>query len=248
MVFREFGSKNLPTAILLHGGGLAPWSLESAAKMLSADHHCVLPVLDGHSGADRRFTSVRDNAAEIAEFIESEIGEVELLHGVSLGGQIALELLSLRPKLFRFAVVESALCIPSRMTAAMIAPSVKMSYGLTKYRWFARLQADYLGIPKEYFEDYYRDTCAIDERDMAAFLYANALYELKPELINTEARVLAVCGGKEYGFMKSSALKISERVPNGESLIVPRLRHGELSLARADEFCLLVRNFCAREA
>ena len=27
--------------------------------------------------------------------------------------------------------------------------------------WFARWQASYLGIPKNLFEDYYRNTCAI---------------------------------------------------------------------------------------
>ena len=248
MVYRELGAKNLPTAILLHGGGLAPWSLESAAKALACEYYCVLPVLDGHSGADRHFTSIEDNAAEIVEFIESEIGEVELLHGVSLGGQTALEMLALRPGLCRCAVIESALCIPSKVTASLIAPSVKMSYGLTKRKWFARLQANYLGIPKERFEDYYRDTCAIIERDMASLLRANALYELKPSLRKIGARVLAVCGGAEYGFMKRSARLISESVPNGECLIIPRLRHGELSLNKAEKFASIAANFCSREA
>ena len=248
MVYREYGAKNPPTAILLHGGGLAPWSLESAAKALACEYHCVLPVLDGHSGADRHFTSIEDNAAEIVEFIESEIGEVELLHGVSLGGQTALEMLSLRPGLCRFAVIESALCIPSQATASLIVPSVKVSYGLTKRKWFARLQAAYLGIPRDLFEEYYRDTCAIVERDMAEFLNANALYELKPSLRKTETRVLAVCGGAEYGFMKRSARLISESVPNGECLIIPHLRHGELSLNKADEFASIAANFCSREA
>ena len=56
------------------------------------------------------------------------------------------------------AVIESALVIPSKMTAALLPSSLKMSYGLIQKEWFARKQFAALRIPEEFFEDYFRDT------------------------------------------------------------------------------------------
>ena len=85
-----------------------------------------------------------------------------------------------------------------------------MSYELVKQRWFARMQADYLGIPKALFWDYYRDTCAITKADMIAFLKANSLYTIQPGLSETTAKVLIVAGAKEQKNIRDSAKLLRE--------------------------------------
>ena len=74
--------------------------------------------------------------------------------GLSLGGQIALEMLAQRPDICQYALIESTLVKPSKLTHALIEPTFGMSYGLIKQRWFAEMHATYLGIPKKLFEDY----------------------------------------------------------------------------------------------
>ena len=66
---KDFGLKNKETLLLLHGGGLSWWNYQAEAQILQSDYHVALPILDGHAGSDRPFTSIEDNAAELIAFI-----------------------------------------------------------------------------------------------------------------------------------------------------------------------------------
>ena len=69
------------------------WNYEEVAKSLQKDYHIILPILDGHAESDRPFTTIEDNAAEIIEYIDKHLGgSVLLMGGLSLGGQILLEI------------------------------------------------------------------------------------------------------------------------------------------------------------
>ncbi len=183
MKFQEYGSAQKETILLLHGGGLSWWNYREAAALLQNDYHVVLPVLDGHAGTDRPFTTIEENAAEIISFIDERLGgSVLLIGGLSLGGQILLEMLSQRGDLCPYALVESAAVIPSKLTNLLIAPAFGGSYGLIRNREFAKLQFHSLHIDPAFFEDYYRDTCQITKEDMIAFMKANTSYALKDAL------------------------------------------------------------------
>ena len=180
MNYREFGTEHRDTILLLHGGGLSWWNYREAAELLQTRYHVVLPILDGHAGSERPFTSIEENAAELIRWIDGRLGgSVLLIGGLSLGGQVLLEMLSRRGDLCRHALVESAAVLPDRFTHAMIGPAFGSSYGLIKNRSFAKLQFRSLHIKPELFADYYRDTCAIAKPDMIAFLKASTAYTLK---------------------------------------------------------------------
>ena len=175
MRYVEYGTQNHDTVILLHGGGLSWWNYREVAQLLADKYHVVLPILDGHADSEHSFVSIEENAARLIAYIDKHHGgSICALGGLSLGGQVAVEILTQRPDVCRFALLESTLVKPSRLTHALIKPSFGMSYGLIKQRWFAKLQANYLGIPQNLFEDYYRDTCAITKADMIAFLKLTA--------------------------------------------------------------------------
>ena len=227
----ELGKGNPDTVLLLHGGGLSWWNYRAAAKELEKQFHVLLPVLDGHAGSGAPFTSIEDNAAGLIACIDARFGgQVAALGGLSLGGQVALEMLSRRPDICRSALIESALVKPSKLTHALIGPAFGMSYGLVKRRWFARMQAAYLRIPGALFEDYFRDTCAITRADMIAFLKANCAYGIKPALAETTAKVKLVAGAKEQKSILDSARLLHKTIPGSCLEILPGLRHGELSL------------------
>ena len=174
MTVMEYGQQNPNVIILLHGGGLSWWNYREEAKLLEKDYHVILPVLDGHAGSDAPFSTIEENAARLISYIETHFGgRVLAVGGLSLGGQVAVEMLSQRKDICQYALIESALVKPLKLTAAFIGPTFGMSYGLIKQKWFAKLQADYLGIPKRLFSDYYRDTCKISKADMIAFLKAS---------------------------------------------------------------------------
>ena len=98
MTVREYGKQNQDTILLLHGGGLSWWNHREAAQKLAAQYHVVLPVLDGHAGSDAPFTTIEDNADRLISYIDKRFGgQVLAIGGLSLGGQIAVEMLSRRP-------------------------------------------------------------------------------------------------------------------------------------------------------
>ncbi len=233
----EFGQQNPDVVMLLHGGGLSWWNYREVAQRLAERYHVVLPVLDGHADSDAPFTTIEDNAARLISYIDDHFGgQVLLLGGLSLGGQVNLEMLSQRKDICRYALIESALVKPSKLTAAMIGPTFGMSYGLVKQKWFAKLQADYLGIPKPMFDDYFRDTCAICKADMIAFLKANSLYTIKPGLSETTAKTKIVAGAKEQKSIRDSAKLLREAIPGSRIEILPGLRHGDLSINKPEQY------------
>ena len=215
----EFGNNKAETILLLHGGGLSWWNYREEAKLLQDEFHVVLPVLDGHAGSDRAFSSIEDNAAEIISYIDEKLGgSVQLIGGLSLGGQILLEMLAQRKDICRCAMVESAAVIPSGLTNALIGPAFGSSYGLIKNRSFAKMQFRSLHMRQELFEDYYRDTCRIEKTDMIAFLKASTAYSLKGAVSQTQARVHVFAGEKESGTVLRSAEAICKAEPCASSL------------------------------
>ena len=244
MTFVEYGEQNTDTILLLHGGGLSWWNYREAAHKLAEQYHVVLPVLDGHAGSDAPFTTIEENAASVISYIDTHFGgQLTAIGGLSLGGQVAAEILSQRKDICQYALLESALVKPMKVTAALIGPTFGASFGLIKQKWFAKLQAEYLGIPKELFDDYYRDTCKIEKADMISFLQANSLYTIKPDLSETKAKVKIVAGAKEQKTIQDSAVLLNRVIPNSSLEILPGLRHGDLSLNKPEQYAKILTDW-----
>ena len=243
MQYVEYGAHNSQTVILLHGGGLSWWNYREVTQLLADKYHVVLPILDGHADSDAPFTSIEDNAARIIAHIDEHFGgKVLALGGLSLGGQIAVEMLTQRPDICRFALLESTLVKPSKLTHALIKPTFGMSYSLIKQKWFAKLQAAYLGIPQTLFDDYYRDTCKITKEDMITFLQSNSAYSINPALRNTQAKVHIVFGSKEQASIRASGKLLNRMIPDSTLEVLPGYRHGDLSLNHPEQYAQMLLN------
>ena len=243
----EFGKQNKNTVLLLHGGGLSWWNYREAARLLEAQYHVVLPVLDGHADSDASFTTIEDNAARLISYIDTHFsGRVLAIAGLSLGGQIAAEMLSQRKDICQYALIESALVKPMKLTHALIEPTFGISCGLIRQKWFAKLQADFLGIPRELFDDYYRDTCSISKADMIAFLKANSIYTIKQSLSETTAKVKIVAGSREQKNIRDSAKLLLKAIPGSRMEILPGLRHGDLSINHPQRYGRMLTEWIGR--
>ena len=244
----EFGQRGAPAAVLLHGGGLSWWNYREAARLLQQKMRVVLPLLDGHAGSDRHFTSIEDNAREVIGWIDAELGgSAAVLGGLSLGAQVAVEMLRQRPDICRGALIESASVLPMRLTGALLGPSVRMSYPLVSKEWFTRLQFDALHMPQALYEDYRRDSREIALEDMLAFLRANAAYALGDGLNKTRARIEICVGGRETGGMRRSAKLLHEAMPGSALRVLPGLRHGGLSIGQPEEYARRVLGLLEKE-
>lgn len=237
MITIEYGKENSDVIMLLHGGGLSWWNYREVAEILQAKYHVVIPILDGHAGSDGDFVSIEDNAKKIIAYIdEVHGGHVALIGGVSLGGQILVEMLTQRSDICGFAIIESALVVPMRLTQVLAKPMMDMSYGLIKRKWFSKLQFRALKIKKELYNDYYRDTCNITKANMTSFLRANAGYVVKKELVQTRAETFIFVGGKEAPKMLRSAECLHEMIPDSVLRIFKKWHHGEFSINHGAEY------------
>ena len=241
MQYVEYGAHNSQTIILLHGGGLSWWNYREVTRLLADKYHVVLPILDGHAGSDAPFNSIEDTAAKIISHIDEHFGgKVLAVGGLSLGGQIAVEMLTQRPDICGFALLEGTLVKPSNLIHALIKPTFGMSYSLIKQKWFAKMQAAYLGIPQTLFDDYYQDTCKISKEDMIAFLQSNSAYSIKPALRDTQAKVHIVFGSKEQASICTSGKLLNRMIPDSTLEVLPGYRHGDLSLNHPEQYAQMI--------
>ena len=233
----EYGTENSHVIILLHGGGLSWWNHKEVAERLADRFHIVMPILNGHAGSNAPFHSIEDHAKEIISYVDKNFGgHILLIGGLSLGGQVLVEILSQRDDICKYAMIESALVMPMRLTAALIEPAYDMCYPLIKKRWFAKLQFKALHMKAELFEDYYADTAKISKEDMIAFLKANVGYCIKDTIVNCKAKTLVIVGGKERSVMKRSAKIIADALPTSRMEMIPNYYHGDLSINHSEEY------------
>ncbi len=248
MIYKEYGTQNKDTIILLHGGGLSWWNYIDEIELLKNQFHLVIPILDGHSGSDMNFTSIENNALKIIDFINTNYnGKVKLIGGLSLGGQILLEILSRKNDICDCAIIESTLAIPMKATYKMIRPAFSMSYGLISKKWFSKMQFKSLKIKKDLFNEYYRDTCKISKEDMIAFMEANSKYEIKDSLSSTKAKVLVVVGDKDRPIMKKSASIIHQKINGSRIEILPNYYHGDFSINNPQQYVKAINELIAIE-
>ena len=233
----EYGKENPEVIMLLHGGGLSWWNYREEANLLKENYHVVLPVLEGHADSDTPFTTIEDNAKKLIGYIDENFhGAILAIGGLSLGGQVLVEMLSQRSNICEYAVIESALVVPMALTAALISPMFEMSYGLIKKRWFSKVQFKSLKIQANLFEDYYRDTCKIEKHDMIRFLTSNSSYVMKSTLADATAKAVILVGGKEQKKMQRSAEILHDTIPGSKLQILNQYYHGELSLNHPKDY------------
>ena len=236
MIVKEYGKYNKDIIMLLHGGGLSWWNYEEVSEILKSNYHVILPILDGHSGSDRDFTSIENNANEIIEYIDNNYnGNVKLIGGLSLGAQILLDILSKRDNICEYAIIESALVCPMKMTNILIESSINMSYGLINKKWFSKLQFKSLKIKKELFDKYYIDSSNITKNNMISFLKANSNYHLK-NIKTNKSKSIVIVGSKERPIMIKSAKRIHDELINSELEILSGYYHGDLSINHPNEY------------
>ena len=213
--------------------------------MLKDNFHIVTPIIDGHGeNADEFFISIENSAGKLLEYIERQCnGKIFALGGLSIGGLIVTEALSTIPDITQFAIIESALVLPIKWVTPLIAPSVKLFYGLVKKRWFAKLQAKKLFVSEDMFEQYYKDSSKISKQSLININLSNYGYVLKSNIEKTKTKTLIIAGDKELSSIKKSAIILNRKMPDSTLYLAQNMGHGELSLANPKEYVRKIREF-----
>ena len=257
MSFHEFGPEDAPCVMLIHGGGNAWWNYLRQARALSDRYRVVLPTLDGHGEeCDTPYVSTEAAADKLLAYIDGRCGgHVFALGGVSLGGQIVIELLSRRPDVAEKAIIDGSLCIPQPFMARCCIALVHTCWGLMFGKKAARRQIGAMPkmlpakmlYPDELAELYLRDMPRLPKRTMVA-VYRTYMqrYRLKEGVRATQAEVQYWYGEKEMKCVKKSARLFQSYVPSATLYEAKGYGHGYLALYLPDEWLALAVPFFER--
>ena len=222
LYYDEYGSKENPTILLLHGAG----ALDTFCGQycFSDNYHLVVPHLAGAGKAAAEIYKPQKAVEELFTLIKTlhkkRIGVI----GHSLGGQIAIMLVSKRPELFNFAVFLSAWVNPKPKTIWMYCSLAGLSAKMLHWRWLALLQGKYWHYTREQANNLAEYLKQITPQVYRSF-FANTLDLSKlSEYQAVTIPMLAICGSKEVKDMKVSLKQLAQN-PNCRAITLQGGNH-----------------------
>jgi pimeloyl-ACP methyl ester carboxylesterase len=235
----ETGLKDAPSIVFLHGGGGAGWMWRPQVEALRGDFHLLVPDLpeQGRSANEGPFTML-SAAQQVADLIRARAsgGRADVV-GLSEGAQTLVQLLATAPELVRTGIVSSALVrsIPGTGWASnpavlgfTYATSIAMLRGSDS--WIRLNMRSAAGVPDAYFDDFRETFRTLSKSGFVDLMRANQTFRLPAGLEHVKARVLAVCGHREYEAMRRSTVDIAAAIPGACAYEVVHTRR--LSLAQ----------------
>ncbi|HIW31923.1 MAG TPA: alpha/beta hydrolase [Candidatus Paenibacillus intestinavium] len=245
--YREYGNKNADLMLFLHGGGVSGWMWDKQIQYFT-NFHCVVPDLpeQGRSNDTEKF-SIKNSAEKLIDLIqEKAIGKKVIVIGFSLGAQVAIQLISMKPNLIDFAIINSALVRPITSIKKWIRPSIKLTSPLMRNRLFAKLQAKTLYVNEEYFERYFEESYQMSSDRLVRILEENMSFEIPKDFAKATGKILVTVGEREKSVMKNSAKDIVASNENCVGVILPGIGHG-ISMAKPDFFNEMVEMWIDKE-
>ncbi len=238
MLFTEFGLKENPPMLLLHGM-MQDWHTEyEMLKDLEEHYLLIIPAQDGFYEGSGDFTSFADQARQIEEYVQANYGgKVIGAYGCSQGGLMLTELLT-RNKIDLGTVI---------MDGCYVAHQGKIS-GWVTYKMFCKfkntgkfpalimvmmklmgLKAEDLGMMDSLYMK------ASDETVKRNFM-ENYIYRTRPEIAENKTMVHMWCGSKEPYAIKSHK-ELKKYLKNYKEEIMAGLGHGEFLMKHSKECC-----------
>lgn len=247
MNFHEFGDNTRPHIMLIHGGGNAWWNYLRQARVLSERYHVILPTLDGHGEEhDIPYVSTEKTADTLLEYIEEHCnGHLFALCGVSLGGQIAIELLSRKFDLVEKVIIDGSLCYPQPAMAYCCIAAVRLFGRFMFSEKACRRQPDLMPklLPKkmlypEEIRAHYLQDMPRTPRETLYTIYRTYMmkYKLKESVQDSNAEVMYWYGEKEMKGVKKSAQLFQRLLPSCKIFEAKGYNHGYLSIYLPDEW------------
>jgi pimeloyl-ACP methyl ester carboxylesterase len=241
--YQEYGDKNASLMVFLHGGGVSSWMWDKQIQFFS-HYHCVTVDLpeQGQSTNTENF-SIRYSAESLIDLIEKIGNEKEVIViGFSLGAQVTIQMLSMKPNLINYAIINSALVRPNSLVKKLIGPSIKLTFPMIKNKSFSKLQAKTLYIDEEYFGTYYKESTQMKSDTLIRILEENMSFELPLDFNTAKGKILVTVGEREKSIMILSAKDIVSNNSNCIGIMIPDVGHG-ISFVNPDFFNQMIENW-----
>ncbi|MCH7321544.1 alpha/beta hydrolase [Solibacillus sp. MA9] len=220
--FDEYGDRNNPTILLLHGAAAVD-TFTQQYQVLN-NYHLIVPHLYGAGESVKITYNPHKLKQEILELVKSLNKPSVGIMGHSIGAQLAVMLVTDNPELFSRAVFLSAWVCPNEKSIRMYCKSAPVMVKLLRYKWIVKLQAKYWNYTKkqsDYMADYARK---LTVENYQAFFNETMNIKDFPGIFEVTLPMLAICGQRESKDIKNS-LELLAQNASCQTMILPKAGH-----------------------
>lgn len=240
MLFNEFGDKNNPTVLCMHGM-MQRWESEyELLKPLEEHYRLIIPAMDGFYDGSGTFTSFADQARQIEEYVQEHYsGKLHGAYGASQGGLMLTELLARNKIEIKTVVMDGVYVAHQGAISGWVTYKMFCQFKNTgKFPAMIHVMMKLMGMK---LEDMLGDLeksmylNASDESVKRNFM-ENYTYHARPEIADSKSKVYLWCGSKEPYAIKSHNI-LKKYLKNYEETIFDGYGHGEMLLKGNREMC-----------
>lgn len=235
--YYTYGNSNNPILLIIPGAGIGSWGYKSLIAMAQADYYLVIIDLT------TSFTSINQVTHQLQNIINTKFnGQVKTIAGLSIGSQIALRLIADDPHICNHLLLESCATFPQSI-AKLVPLMVNLSYPLTRFNWFNKLQASTLRLPLDEYHCYYQEIAKMTKETLLDILTANTNFDARTLPLKFKGKMIITYGTKENQLMIKSGHYLSKKFSNARVLPFKNYYHGELTLRHPATLFKLIKSF-----
>lgn len=210
--------------LFLHGSLVAGWMWTSQVEEL-AEYRCIVPDLPGMGmSGDVPWQSLADTSDRLAEIIRAQCaaGKAHLV-GLSLGGVVALHLLSRHPELIESVIVSG---VPHGKVPLGLRLLSRVMLSLYCRPWGAGVIARMLGIPHDDSLQAFTETAAqADPASLKRMMREVYQTPLPRVAAGAQVPLLAVAGERDSGPARAGVDHLRTTIPGSTGCLVPGVGH-----------------------
>ncbi|MBQ8860331.1 MAG: hypothetical protein IJ015_03215 [Ruminococcus sp.] len=244
MLFNEFGNKENPPVLLLHGM-MQDWHSEyEMLKPLEEYYRLIIPAQDGFYDGSDDFTTFADQARQVEEYIkENHNGKVFGAYGASQGGLMLTELLTRNEVDLGTVIMDGCyVAHQGKLSGKVTAWMFKKYKNTGEFPKIINVMMQLMGTTLEEMSDGLTNGLymnASDETVNRNFI-ENYTYKTRPEIAENKTMVYLWCGSKEPYALKSHK-ELKRYLKNYKEEIMDGFGHGEFLMKYSKECCDKIR-------
>lgn len=228
LYFKETGKNNDETIVFIHGGGLSGWMWNKQVEAFN-DYHCIVPDLPEHGkSAEVKPFTIKGAAEMIVDIIKNHAHNRKAhLVGLSLGSQVAVQILSIAPEVVNRALISGTLVReyygPTTLKLINLWFRIYTPFKNTDFSIKYAMKGN--GASAEYFE-YFKENMNILTLSCLKNIYReNALFRISGELCQVNNSILIIAAEREMKYLSESAKDLNKCLPNSQMYMVPNVKH-----------------------
>jgi pimeloyl-ACP methyl ester carboxylesterase len=223
MYYDEYGKRENHTIVLLHGAAATDTFCNQYC--FADKYHLVVPHLYGSGKEVDETYEPEKTIKALAELIKGLGKDKVTLIGHSLGGELAVAMVSQHEYLFDKAVFLSAWVCATQRSIEKFVKIAKYSSLTMKCRWLIRLQARYWHYTKQQEDFLVEYSRKITPEQYKAWFKDRIFLDEQTNYSNINIPMLAVCGKKELKEIIISTEELGRRNRNCKTIFLDNARH-----------------------